>query len=217
MTVGGPIPAESFGMALPHEHVMVDFAGADQTGKHRYDPEDVFRVMLPYLQEAREQSWTGFVDCTPAYIGRDPEVLGRLSEAAGLHILTNTGYYKEPYLPSHAFTDSVDALADRWVREYEEGIEGTPIRPGFIKIAVNSGPLVPIQQKIVRAAARAHRRTGLTVASHTEAGPNLPQGDRPPRRLGRIRRHRQPPDRRARRSDPRIPGAMRSGSPSPLP
>jgi len=157
-------------MALPHEHVMVDFAGADKTGKHRYDPDDVCRVMLPYLQEAREQGWTGFVDCTPAYIGRDPELLRRLSEAAGLHILTNTGYYKEPYLPPHAFTDSVDSLADRWVREFQEGIEDTGIRPGFIKIAVNPGPLVPIQQKIVRAAARAHRRTGLTVASHTVAG-----------------------------------------------
>jgi phosphotriesterase-related protein len=170
ITVRGPIPADSFGRVLPHEHVMVDFAGADKTGKHRYDPDDVCRVMLPYLKEAREQGWTGFVDCTPAYIGRDPEVLRRLSNAADLHILTNTGYYKEPYLPPHAFTDTADALADRWVREYEEGIEGTTIRPGFIKIAVNPGPLVPIQQKIVRAAARAHRRTGLTVASHTVAG-----------------------------------------------
>jgi phosphotriesterase-related protein len=157
-------------MALPHEHVLVDFIGADKTGRHRYDPDDVFRVMLPYLKEARAQGWTGFVDCTPAYLARDPTLLRRLSEAADLHILTNTGYYKEPFLPPHAFTDSVDALADRWVQEFEEGIEGTGIRPGFVKIAVNPGPLVPIQQKIVRAAARAHRRTGLTVASHTVAG-----------------------------------------------
>lgn len=170
MTVRGPIPAGQFGMALPHEHVMVDFAGAEQTGKHRYDPEDVCRVILPYLREARAQGWTGFVDCTPAFIGRDPEVLRRLADAADLHILTNTGYYKEPYLPPHAFTDTVAALADRWVREFEEGIEGTGVRPGFIKIAVNPGPLVPIQQKIVRAAARAHRHTGLAVASHTVAG-----------------------------------------------
>jgi phosphotriesterase-related protein len=170
MTVRGPIPPGLFGMALPHEHVLVDFIGADKTGRHRYDPDDVFRVMLPYLKEAREQGWTGFVDCTPAYLARDPAVLRRISEASDLHILTNTGYYKEPFLPPHAFTDSVDALADRWVREFEEGIDGTGIRPGFIKIAVNPGPLVPIQQKIVRAAARAHRRTGLTVASHTVAG-----------------------------------------------
>jgi phosphotriesterase-related protein len=170
MTVRGPIPSELFGRALPHEHVLVDFIGADQSGPHRYDPDEVVRVMLPYLQEARAQGWTGFVDCTPAYLARDPNLLRRLSEAADLHIVTNTGYYKEPYLPPHAFTDSIDALAERWVREFEEGIDGTGIRPGFIKIAVNPGPLVPIQQKIVRAAARAHRRTGLAVASHTVVG-----------------------------------------------
>jgi predicted metal-dependent phosphotriesterase family hydrolase len=170
MTVRGPIPPELFGMALPHEHVLVDFIGADKTGPDRYDPDDVYRVMLPYLKEAREQGWTGFVDCTPAYLARDPVVLRRLSEAADLHTLTNTGYYKEPFLPPHAFTDTVDGLADRWVREFEDGIPGTGIRPGFIKIAVNPGPLAPIQQKIVRAAARAHRLTGLPVASHTVAG-----------------------------------------------
>jgi phosphotriesterase-related protein len=170
MTVRGPIPAEELGRTLPHEHVLVDFIGAEQTGRHRYDPDSVYQVMLPYLKEARAQGWTAFVDCTPAFIGRDPLLLRRVSEAADLHILTNTGYYKEPYLPPHAFTDTVDALADRWARDYEEGIEETGIRPGFIKIAVNPGPLAPIQQKIVRAAARAHRRTGLAVASHTVAG-----------------------------------------------
>lgn len=170
ITVRGPIPAEQLGRTLPHEHVLVDFIGAEQVGRHRYEPDEVCHVMLPYLSEARAQGWTGFVDCTPAYLGRDPELLRRLSETTDLHILTNTGYYKEPYLPPHAFTDTVDELADRWVREFEEGIDGTGIRPGFIKIAVNPGPLVPIQQKIVRAAARAHRRTGLAVASHTVAG-----------------------------------------------
>jgi predicted metal-dependent phosphotriesterase family hydrolase len=170
MTVRGPIPPGLFGKALPHEHVLVDFIGADKTGRDRYDPDEVERVMLPSLKAARAQGWTGFVDCTPAYLARDPVLLRRLSEAADLHILTNTGYYKEPFLPPHAFTDTVDGLADRWVREFEEGIEGTGIRPGFIKIAVNPGPLVPIQQKIVRAAAKAHRRTGLAVASHTVAG-----------------------------------------------
>jgi phosphotriesterase-related protein len=170
ITVQGPIAPHEFGMALPHEHVMVDFAGAEKTSRHRWDLDEVCRVMLPYLEAARQQGWTGFVDCTPAYIGRDPEVLRRLSEAADLHIVTNTGYYKEPFLPPHAFTDSIDALADRWVREFEVGIEATGIRPGFIKIAVNPGPLIPIQQKIVCAAARAHHRTGLAVASHTVAG-----------------------------------------------
>lgn len=167
VTVLGPVPVDRLGVVLPHEHILCDFIGADRTGPHRWDRKEVAAVMLPLLRAAAAVGVRTLVDCTPAYIGRDPELLRDLSRASGLHILTNTGYYKEPYLPPHAFTDSVEQLAERWVREAEEGIEGTGIRPGFIKIAVNPGPLVPIQQKIVRAAARAHRRTGLTIACHT--------------------------------------------------
>src|SRR5262249_30444673 len=170
MTVRGPVPAAEWGPALPHEHVMCDFIGAAATGRHRYRLDDVCAVMRPYLRAAQERGITGFVDCTPAYIGRDPAVLRRLAEESDLQIITNTGFYKEPYLPSFAFTETADQLADRWVGEYEEGIEETGIRPGFIKIAVNPGPLIEVQQKIVRAAARAHRRTGLTIASHTAHG-----------------------------------------------
>jgi phosphotriesterase-related protein len=170
MTVRGPVPAAEWGPVLPHEHVMCDFVGAAETGRHRYRPDEVCAVMRPYLRAARERGITGFVDCTPAYIGRDPVLLRRLAEDVDLHVVTNTGFYKEPYLPPSAFTESADPLADGWVREYEEGIEGTGIRPGFIKIAVNPGPLIEVQQKIVRAAARAHRRTGLSIASHTAHG-----------------------------------------------
>jgi predicted metal-dependent phosphotriesterase family hydrolase len=170
MTVRGPVPAAEWGPVLPHEHVMCDFIGAAETGRHRYRPDEVCAVMRPYLRAARERGITGFVDCTPAYIGRDPVLLRRLAEDVDLHVVTNTGFYKEPYLPPSAFTESADQLADGWVREYEEGIEGTGIRPGFIKIAVNPGPLIEVQQKIVRAAARAHRRTGLSIASHTAHG-----------------------------------------------
>lgn len=167
VTVLGPIPAGDLGPALPHEHVLCDFIGADRTGPHRWDRDAVARVMLPLLQEAAALGIRGFVDCSPAYIGRDPVLLRDLSRASGLHILTNAGYYKEPYLPPHALTDTPDKLAARWVREAEEGIEGTDVRPGFIKIAVNPGPLLPVQETIVRAAARAQQQTGLAIACHT--------------------------------------------------
>ncbi len=166
-TVSGPISPGAFGQALAHEHVMCDFIGAAQTGYHRWDREQVVERMLPYLLDLRRRGIAGFVDCTPMYLGRDPRVLLRLSELSGLHILTNTGLYKEPYLPQYVFGSTPQALAAQWIREWEEGIEDTGIRPGFIKIAVNPGPLIPIQQTIVRAAAITHLQTGLAVACHT--------------------------------------------------
>jgi phosphotriesterase-related protein len=170
MTVAGPIPPGDFGSALSHEHVLVDFIGADKVSRDRYDPDEAFGVALPYLRRARELGCRGFVECTPAYLGRDPRLLARLAKASSLHILTNTGYYgaaKDQYVPRHAYEESPDQLADRWTREWIDGIEGTGIRPGFIKTGVDAGPLSAIDRKLIHAAARTHARTGLTIASHT--------------------------------------------------
>ena len=41
ITVQGPIPASEMGTTLVHEHVLVDFAGADSTGYHRWNKDQV--------------------------------------------------------------------------------------------------------------------------------------------------------------------------------
>jgi len=169
-TVRGRIKPSELGMTLIHEHIMVDFIGADKVSKDRYDADEVFDVMLPYLKEIKALGVTGFGDCTPMYLARDAQLLARLAEAADMNIITNTGLYKEPYLPQYAFQKSADELAQIWIGEMENGIEDTGIKPGFIKIAVNPGNLIPIQQKIVRAAARTSLATGATIASHTANG-----------------------------------------------
>lgn len=169
-TTSGPIAPAALGSALCHEHVLVDFVGADAIRPGRYDADEVFDVALPFLNKARQLGCRAFVECTPAYLGRDPRLLARLAKAAGLHILTNTGYYgaaQDKYVPRHARGESADGLAARWTREWTDGIEGTGIRPGFIKTGVDAGPLSPIDRTLVQAAARTHARTGLTIASHT--------------------------------------------------
>ena len=175
MTVTGSVPASQMGTTLIHEHVLVDFIGATETGYDRWDRAAVVPRVLPYLLEAKQRGCQTLIECTPAYLGRDPRLLRELSEKSGLRILTNTGYYgavDNKYLPPHAFTESADQLAARWVAEWERGIEDTGIRPGFLKTSVNPGPLSPLHQKLIRAAARTHRRTGLTLVSHT--GPAEP-------------------------------------------
>ncbi|MGH9340124.1 MAG: phosphotriesterase family protein [Acidobacteriota bacterium] len=177
-TISGTIDERNFGRVLVHEHVLVDFIGADQISRDRYDRDEAFRTMLPYLEEIVRQGIGSFVECTPMYLGRDPLFLKRLAEASGLQILINTGLYAagekegrtEPYLPSYAFQLSAQELAGGWLKEWFEGIEGTSIRPGFIKIGVNPGPLRPISQKLVRAAALTSRQTGLAIAAHTARG-----------------------------------------------
>ena len=172
-TVLGPIPSETLGVTLVHEHVLVDFIGAAQIRRDRYDPEEVFQVALPHLQRVRELGCRTLVECTPAFLGRDPALLKRLATASQLHLLTNTGYYgagKDKYLPAHALVESAEQLAGRWIREFREGIEGTGVRPGFIKIGVDAGPLSDLHRKLVQAAAQTHSATGLTIAAHTGDG-----------------------------------------------
>lgn len=170
LTVKGPIEPSQMGKVLSHEHIMVDFADASNVAPDRYDAAEVFNVVLPYLREARRSGCDAFFDFTPTYLGRDPEILRRLSEATGVHIVTNTGYYGargDVHLPPHAWTDSVNQLAERWILEFEKGIGETGIKPGFIKIGADPGSLSEIDAKLVRAAARAHLATGLTIAVHT--------------------------------------------------
>jgi phosphotriesterase-related protein len=162
------------GVTLVHEHVLVDFVGADKVTRSRYDAEEAFRTVLPHLQELRLRGAATLLECTPAYLGRDPLLLRRLSEASGLHIVTNTGYYgawQDRFLPPHAFTDTARQLAARWTAESRGGIEGTGIRPGFVKTGIDSGPLSAVDRKLVEAAALCHLDTGLTFAIHTSDDP----------------------------------------------
>lgn len=170
VTVGGAIAAKAMGLTLAHEHVLVDFVGADQVSPRRYDSDEAFATILPYLQELVQQGVRTLVECTPHYLGRDVRLLQRLAEATGLQLLTNTGLYgaqNGKFLPDYAATETAEQLAQRWIAEHEDGIEGTNVRPGFIKIGVNNGPLTEADQKLVKAAALTHLATGLTVAAHT--------------------------------------------------
>lgn len=170
-TVQGPIKTDQLGKTLIHEHILVDFIGADSTGYHRWDRAEVLERLLPYLQEIKDLGFESLIECTPAYLGRDPLLLKELSAASGLNILTNTGYYgarDNKFVPAHAFEETAEQLAERWIKEWEEGIEDTGIQPGFMKISVDQEEVLSeMHQKLVRAAAITHRATGLTIASHT--------------------------------------------------
>ena len=175
MTVNGSIAAAGMGFSLIHEHILVDFVGADKYDPKKWNHDDVVKKVLPFLQELKQAGCSTLVECTPAFLGRDVTLLQKLSKLSGLHIITNTGYYGgsvNKFLPANAFSETDRQLADRWIKEHMEGIEGTGIRPGFIKISVNDAHLTDISQKLIRAAGLCHLSTGLTIASHT--GPAIP-------------------------------------------
>ena len=172
MTVRGSIDASDMGVTLPHEHALVNFQPYAEWARQplAYDRDEVVRVVLPRLRRLRELGCRTFVDATPMQVGRDVTLLRRLSEESGLHVLTPTGSYAardNAFLPPHVFSLTAGALAERWIREWADGIDGTGIRPGLIKLGFNGRALSDVEQKLIRAAALTHHATGLTIGAHT--------------------------------------------------
>src|SRR5690606_14715499 len=129
-TVRGPIAATELGRVLPHEHVLVDFVGADKVSPSRYDAGKVFAAVLPHLIHARELGARSLFECTPNFLARDPRLLARLSEASGLHLVTNTGLYgarQNTFIPRFLQIESSRQLAARWIGEARDGIGETGI------------------------------------------------------------------------------------------
>ena len=175
MTVTGMIDASAMNQTLVHEHILVDFIGAEEVNPPRWERDAVMEKVLPYLLEVKDAGCRTLIDCTPNYLGRDVVLLQQLSQKTGLYILTNTGYYggsDHKFLPAHAFTESAEQLSQRWIREWHQGVDNTSIKPGFMKISVNPSHLSDVSLKLITAAALTHLRTGLTIASHT--GPAQP-------------------------------------------
>ncbi|MEX0288039.1 MAG: phosphotriesterase [Flavobacteriaceae bacterium] len=180
ITVNGAIEPQEMGLALIHEHIMVDWIGADSTGYHRWNRDKIVERALPFLEELKVYGVTSFLDCTPAYLGRDPYVLKKLAELSGINILTNTGYYgarNNKFIPNRLMNDSPGQMAEHWINEYNHGIDGSGIRPGFIKISVeDQDVLSETHEKLIRAAALTHLETGMTIVSHTgKDGPAMAQ------------------------------------------
>ena len=156
---------------LTHEHILVDFIGADSIQPDSWNHNSIIKEVLPYIEELKEYNVNYFVDATPDYLGRDVLLLEKIANRTGIRIITNTGLYgarKNKYIPEYALEITAENLAEIWINEYQNGIDETSIRPGFIKIGIdNSDSLHAMHQKLVKAAALTHLKTGLTIASHT--------------------------------------------------
>ena len=167
-TVLGPIPPESLGFTLPHEHTQIALWHIQS----RWDYWQLTRdrpVILAELALFRAAGGSGLADLTPAGMGRDPEWLRGLATASGLHIVMGGGWYRAAYYPVEALIDrrSVDDLADELVRDATAGVGETGVRPGiFGEIGTDKPWVSPAEERVHRAVARASRQTGLAISTH---------------------------------------------------
>ena len=108
------------------------------------------------------------VDPTPANVRVSgyAEKVSRLSRETGLHIVTATGFYHDTALPEELKHRGVDFYYDFMRREIEKGIDGTTVRPGCLKGALNT--CSETERNILEACVRLSAETGMSTHVHTE-------------------------------------------------
>lgn len=165
VTVRGPVAPSALGVTLSHDHVLMDGWAVFRSYSVIIDDEETAAAELRLYREAG-----GGAVCDPTNIGlgRNPAALRRISEASGVHIVMGAGWYREVTYPADLDGRSPDDLADLLVRDLTEGVDGTGIRAGFVgEIGTERGFISPLEERVFRAAARAHRRTGCPILTHT--------------------------------------------------
>jgi predicted metal-dependent phosphotriesterase family hydrolase len=165
MTVCGPVPVEQLGFTLSHTHFLIDLWNIVRTYNGILDDE---RVAAQELLNYKAAGGTSVVEVTTGGIGRNPAGLRRLSQESGVNIIMGAGWYREMVYPQFIYELDTNALADVVVKQLTVGIDGTDVRAGVIgEIGTERGSITPAQERVFRACARAQRKTGVTIVTHT--------------------------------------------------
>jgi len=193
MTVLGPVPVEDLGITLTHEHILSDFGcngpePEEASRKHLFHQPVTMQIlgeirMAPILNRdnqmftdvdlaAEEVAKFGhyggktIVEVTNFGVGRDPLGLQQVSRRSGVQIIMGTGFYIGASHEESMRSMSADDIAEKIVLELTEGVPGTGVRPGIIgEIAIDL-EFTPVEEKSLRGAARAARRTQVPLCVH---------------------------------------------------
>ncbi|MGQ4715486.1 phosphotriesterase family protein [Streptomyces anulatus] len=171
-TVAGELRAASVrGPALAHEHLVLDLDHAGD-GAAVLDPERHAAAVIAELTELRERFGLSLVvELTCRGMGRDVRALARAARETGVAVVAATGWYYEPFHTPEVDALDVEQLTEILVREIEDGIDGSGIRPGVLGELGSHGDVpTAAEAKVLRAGARAALATGLSLATHAQLG-----------------------------------------------
>lgn len=166
---GGSVPADELGRTLPHEHLLVTSpevwaSWADLLGSRA---TLVARAAGELAAIRAEHGIRAIVDVSTPDMGRDIGFIEEVSARSGVAVVVATGSWLRP---PRSFLERGDGeLAEHFVAEIQDGIQGGRSRAGVIKVA-SGERLEPGAVKVIRAAAMAHLVTGVPVIAHGEAG-----------------------------------------------
>lgn len=181
-TVTGPIEVSELGRTLMHEHFLFGFCGfqGDLT-LGSFHKEEAMQVCIDAAKTAQSYGIRTIVDATTNECGRNVRFLKEVSEATGMNIICSTGYYFEQesayayWKFRSGFADIEAEIAQMMITELTEGIEGTGIKAGVIKLGSSFNQILPMEQVFFKAAAKAQKETGCVIITHTQLGTMGPE------------------------------------------
>jgi phosphotriesterase-related protein len=169
-TTLGPRSKDQLGMILPHEHVFVDLRTPDRPGYAEAEAADVVALMAPEIERIKALGITALVECSTGGVGRRADLDLAVSKATDFPIVVPTGNYREPWIPAWV-RDATEAELEGWMLgELEDQIEETGFRAGWIKLSAGDDGITELEARILRAAARAAKKTNAVIGSHTIKG-----------------------------------------------
>ena len=163
-TMRGPKPTDALGFTLMHEHVFVHSAGVMDNWPHLWDRDAEIQKAITTLNEAKANGVDTILDLTTIDLGRDIARLKEVADHVDLNMIVATGLWLDA--PRSISRMSPAEMADLFIHDIEEGIGDTGVKAGAIKVAsepVVDGP----NAQILKAAAMAHRKTGVPISTHT--------------------------------------------------
>src|SRR3954466_1550972 len=171
-TTAGPVDAGELGKTLIHEH----FRGRDEAIAHQwphvYDEDEEWRASIEQAEAVKSHGVKTIVEPTAMLLGRNIPLLQRIASETDLNIVACTGIYTYDHLPHFFANRDEDAMADLFVHDIEQGIQGTDVKAAFIKCAADDPGVTPNIEKVHRAAARASVRTGAPIMAHSRPAAN---------------------------------------------
>ena len=166
-TVQGALDAQELGIVLAHEHVLFRDEAVAENWPGRYDEQLELDAALLAVRDAKERGVQTIVEPTAMFGGRDVRFMKRVSDETGVNLIACTGFYSYDYLPHYFENRDIDVMADHFVEDIESGIQGTPVRAGFLKCAADAAGVTENVEKIHRAVARASVQTGAPIMAHS--------------------------------------------------
>ena len=162
-TVRGDLDTADLGFTLMHEHVFLLSHDLYASYPQLFDRDAEIERAAAVLDEAYEHGVRTIVDLTTVDLGRDIGLVAAAAERTRMQIVVATGVHLSP--PGYFQRRNPDPILELYLGDLNEGIAGTGIRAGAIKIATEE--CTPENEFQLRVAAMAHRATGTPLMTHS--------------------------------------------------